>query len=112
MHVENVMNSVLDNAEKYSPGAPRIRLSTLNDDRWLVISVADRGIGIAAEHLQNIFEKYYRVPTSNIHDVKGFGLGLSYVKLVVGRHGGTVRAVSAPGSGTNVELRFPVSDGR
>jgi len=112
VHVENVVNSILDNAEKYSPDPPVINISTRNDDTWLIVSVSDRGIGIAPEFLPNIFEKYYRVPTNNRHDVKGFGLGLSYVKLVVGRHGGSVRAESVPGSGTTIELKFPVSNDR
>lgn len=112
VHVENVVNSVLDNAEKYSPGAPAIRIATYNADGCVVVSVADRGIGIAPEHLPSIFEKYFRVPTENLHDVKGFGIGLSYVRLVVERHGGSVRAESAPGSGTTVELKFPLADGR
>jgi two-component system phosphate regulon sensor histidine kinase PhoR len=115
MHIGNVVNSVLDNAEKYSPGTPSIRVATYNADGCVVVSIADRGIGIAAEHLPNIFEKYFRVPTNNLHDVKGFGIGLSYVRLVVERHGGTVRAQSSrssPGRGTTIELKFPVDDGR
>jgi two-component system phosphate regulon sensor histidine kinase PhoR len=112
MHVENVVNSVLDNAEKYSPDRPTIRVATYKADGCIVVSVADRGIGIAPEHLPNIFEKYFRVPTNNLHDVKGFGIGLSYVRLVVERHGGSVRAESAPGQGTTIEMKFPVDDGR
>jgi signal transduction histidine kinase len=112
VHIENVLNSVLDNAEKYSPDAPAIRVATYNADGCVVVSVADRGIGIAPEHLPNIFEKYFRVPTNNLHDVKGFGIGLSYVRLVVERHGGTVRAESSPGQGTTIELKIPVDDGR
>jgi two-component system phosphate regulon sensor histidine kinase PhoR len=112
VHIENVVNSVLDNAEKYSPEAPAIRVATYNADGCVVVSVADRGIGIAPEHLPNIFEKYFRVPTNNLHDVKGFGIGLSYVRLVVERHGGSVRAESTPGQGTTIELKFPVDDGR
>jgi two-component system phosphate regulon sensor histidine kinase PhoR len=112
MHVENVVNSVLDNAEKYSPDRPTIRVATYNADGCIVVSVADRGIGIAPEHLPNIFEKYFRVPTNNLHDVKGFGIGLSYVRLVVERHGGSVRAESAPGQATTIEMKFPVDDGR
>lgn len=112
VHVANVVNSVLDNAEKYSPGAPDVNVSTRNDDGWIVLEVRDRGIGIAPEHLPMIFEKYYRVPTMNLHDVKGFGIGLSYVRLVMERHGGSVRATSGPGAGTCVELKFRSRDGR
>ncbi|HLF14600.1 MAG TPA: HAMP domain-containing sensor histidine kinase [Bacteroidota bacterium] len=111
VHIENVVNSVLDNAEKYSPDPPEVRVSTYNADGWIVLSVADRGIGIASEHLPNIFEKYYRVPTDNLHDVKGFGIGLSYVRLVVERHGGIVRAASVPGAGTTIEMKFRPHDG-
>ncbi len=112
VHVGNVINSVLDNAEKYSPGAPEVSVFTRDEDGWIVVGVRDRGIGIAAEHLPKIFEKYYRVPTMNLHDVKGFGIGLSYVRLVVERHGGSVRATSAPGTGTTIELKFRARDGR
>ena len=118
VHIANVVNSVLDNAEKYSPDAPEIRVATYNADGCVVVSVSDRGIGIAPEHLPSIFEKYYRVPTNNVHDVKGFGIGLSYVRLVVARHGGSVRAQSSqrsqssPGRGTTIELKFPVGDAR
>jgi two-component system phosphate regulon sensor histidine kinase PhoR len=108
LHLENAINSILDNAEKYSTGPPRIRVATRVVDGAIVLSVSDSGIGIEAKHLGGIFEKYYRVPTQNVHDVKGFGLGLSYVKLVVERHGGTVQAFSKPGSGTTIELRLPL----
>jgi len=112
VHMENAVNSILDNAEKYSPAVPDIRITTRNEDGCIVVSFADRGIGIAPEHLPEIFGKYYRVPTKNLHDVKGFGLGLSYVKLVVERHRGSVRAESAPGAGTTIEVKIPVRDGR
>jgi len=79
VHIENVVNSVLDNAEKYSPDAPAIRVATTTRTGASWSRIADRGIGIAPEHLPNIFEKYFRVPTNNLHDVKGFGIGLSYV---------------------------------
>jgi two-component system phosphate regulon sensor histidine kinase PhoR len=69
--------------------------------------VSDRGIGIAPEHIGRVFDKYYRVPTGNIHDVRGFGLGLSYVRLLVEAHGGTITLKSREGEGTEVELRFP-----
>ena len=107
VHIENVIHNLLDNAIKYSSDAPAITVSTTNEDDDLVIAVSDRGIGIPRDQLEKVFDKYYRVPTGNIHDVKGFGLGLSYVKLIVEGHKGRVAIVSEPGTGTTVELRFP-----
>ncbi|MBX2990711.1 MAG: HAMP domain-containing histidine kinase [Bacteroidetes bacterium] len=108
VHIENVIRNVLDNAEKYSSDAPTIVVTTGNSEHHLVIRVIDHGIGMAQEHAARAFEKYYRVPTGNLHDVKGFGIGLSYVKLVVEKHGGTASIQSEKGSGTTVELRLPV----
>ena len=107
VHIVNIVNNLLDNAAKYSRGAPDIRVSTANEPGWLTLRVSDRGIGIAPEHIDRVFDKYYRVPTGNLHDVKGFGLGLSYVRLLVRAHGGTIALRSRPGEGTEVELRFP-----
>ena len=107
VHIANIVNNLLDNAAKYSPGAPAIRVSTANEPRRLIVRVSDRGIGIAPEHVDRVFDKYYRVPTGNLHDVKGFGLGLSYVRLLVRAHGGSIALHSRPGEGTDVELRFP-----
>ena len=109
VHLENVVHNILDNAIKYSDGAPSISVTTATADDRLLLTVRDHGIGIPKEHLGRVFDKYYRVPTGNIHDVKGFGLGLSYVRLIVEAHGGTVSLRSDPAAGTTVELRFPVS---
>jgi two-component system phosphate regulon sensor histidine kinase PhoR len=108
VHFENVIHNVLENAVKYSPSAPIITVRTNNDNGGLCIEVSDRGIGIATEHADKVFDKYYRVSTGNLHDVKGFGLGLSYVKLVVQAHGGNVSLVSTPGQGTTVSMNFPL----
>ncbi len=89
-HLTNVIFNLLDNALKYSKENPKIKISTLQTDEGLNFSVRDNGVGIPKEHLGKIFERLYRVPTGNIHDVKGFGLGLSYVKAVVERHGGEI----------------------
>jgi two-component system phosphate regulon sensor histidine kinase PhoR len=107
VHLVNIVHNLLDNASKYSRGAPAIDVSTANAGRWLVVRVRDRGIGIAPEHIGRVFDKYYRVPAGNLHDVRGFGLGLSYVRLLVEAHGGTVTIRSREGGGTEVELRFP-----
>jgi two-component system phosphate regulon sensor histidine kinase PhoR len=107
VHLVNIVHNLLDNASKYSRGAPAIHVSTASEGTWLVVRVGDRGIGIAPEHIGRVFDKYYRVPTGNIHDVRGFGLGLSYVRLLMEAHGGTITLKSREGEGTDVELRFP-----
>ena len=111
LHLSNIIHSVLDNANKYSPEKPRIEIATSDEGRHVVIEVADRGIGIARDDQQKVFEKYFRIHTGNVHDVKGFGLGLSYVKLMTKAHGGDVTLISEPGKGTTVRLRLPVSGG-
>lgn len=110
VHLENVLHNLLDNAVKYSPDAPQVTVTTSQDGPCIRISVRDRGIGIAPDQQERVFEKYYRVPTGNVHDVKGFGLGLSYVRLVVGSLGGQVSLSSAPGEGTEVSVRLPLAD--
>ena len=107
VHLVNIVQNLLDNASKYSRDAPVIHVSTLDTGGWLVVRVRDRGIGIAPEHTGRVFDRYYRVPSGNLHDVKGFGLGLSYVRLLMEAHGGTVTLRSRAGEGTEVELRFP-----
>jgi len=107
VHIVNIVNNLLDNATKYSRGAPDIRVITASVGRWVVVRVSDRGIGIPAEYLDRVFDRYYRVPTGNLHEVRGFGLGLSYVRLLVEAHGGTIAMKSRPEVGTDVELRFP-----
>jgi len=104
----DIIRNLLDNANKYSTGAPEITLTTSNVEGMVVLQVSDRGIGIAPEHQKKVFGKYYRVPTGNVHDVKGFGIGLSYVKLLVEAHGGCISLKSEPGAGTDVEVRLPV----
>lgn len=110
VHLENVLHNLLDNAIKYSPEAPRLTMTTAQEGPWIRVSVRDQGIGIAPDQQERVFEKYYRVPTGNVHDVKGFGLGLSYVRLVVGSLGGHVSLSSAPGEGTVVSVRLPLAD--
>jgi len=108
VHLANIVHNLLDNAVKYSPGAPAVTASSANREGFLVVCVRDRGIGIPPEHIGRVFDKYYRVPTGNLHDVKGFGLGLRYVRLLSEAHGGTVTIRSRVGEGTEVTLNFPL----
>jgi two-component system phosphate regulon sensor histidine kinase PhoR len=108
VHLGNVLRSILDNANKYSPAVPVIVVRSGRQEAMFIVQVSDRGIGIAAEHQKRVFDKFYRVPKGNLHDVKGFGIGLSYVKLLVEAHGGTVSLESAPGGGTTVTLTLPL----
>jgi two-component system phosphate regulon sensor histidine kinase PhoR len=101
--------NLLDNAEKYSPEIPHIEVKSWNDGTSLRIAVSDHGIGIAKRDLDQIFEKYFRVSTGNRHDVKGFGIGLNYVKLVVDAHKGNVQIESQPGLGTTVTVALPLA---
>lgn len=109
VHLSNVVYNILDNANKYSPEEPAIRVETRNLDGRIQIRISDRGIGISAEDAGRVFDKYYRVHTGNLHDVKGFGLGLSYVKMMMAAHGGDVSLQSSPGTGTTVTLALPAS---
>jgi two-component system phosphate regulon sensor histidine kinase PhoR len=107
-HFLNVMYNLMDNAIKYSGDSPGIKLSTAIQSSWLIISVEDRGVGIRQEELKRIFDRFYRVSTGNVHDVKGFGLGLSYVKAMVKEFGGDIRVSSQVGMGSRFELFLPV----
>ncbi|MGA9119759.1 MAG: HAMP domain-containing sensor histidine kinase [Bacteroidota bacterium] len=107
VHLTNIVNNLLDNGNKYSPGVPFLTLRTVTRSGSTVFGVTDKGIGIPSEHLGKVFEKYYRVPTGNRHDVKGFGLGLSYVKMMTEAMGGTVSIRSVVGAGTTVEVSLP-----
>jgi two-component system phosphate regulon sensor histidine kinase PhoR len=106
-HLLNVFGNLLDNAVKYSPLAPEIAIRTFNRGHDLVIEVADKGIGIEKEYHQKIFDTFFRVPTGNVHDVKGFGLGLAYTRRIVALHGGTIAIESEKGKGTTFTVTLP-----
>lgn len=108
VHITNVIFNLLDNANKYTPVAPKIVISTENSYSGLLISVKDNGLGISKANQKKIFEKLYRVPTGNIHNVKGFGLGLSYVKAIVERHGGKITLESEINEGTKFIIYLPL----
>jgi len=107
IHLTNVAYNLMDNAMKYAKSHPHLVISTAQLPDGLMIKFKDNGIGIAKEHLGKVFDRLYRVPTGNVHDVKGFGLGLSYVKTVVERHGGEISVESEPGKGSTFILRMP-----
>lgn len=107
VHLVNVIDNLIDNAIKYSPGPPEVTLSTANKNSGILISVADKGSGISVENQRNIFRRFYRVHTGNIHDIKGFGLGLFYVKTMVEAHGGSVSVTSELNRGSRFDLYFP-----
>jgi two-component system phosphate regulon sensor histidine kinase PhoR len=106
VHITNVIYNLLDNAVKYCEGNPTIIIKTSNERNGLKIEIIDNGIGIKKENQREIFEKFYRVPTGNIHNVKGFGLGLYYVKLIMDAHQGKIEVRSNIGKGTSFTLFF------
>ncbi|PHR46363.1 MAG: two-component sensor histidine kinase [Fluviicola sp.] len=107
VHITNVFFNLIDNAVKYSNGIPNIQLTSTSEKKGITITITDKGIGIAKENLKHIFEKFYRVPTGNVHDVKGFGLGLYYVKIIIESHGGTINVRSQVGEGTTFKIWLP-----
>ncbi len=108
-HITNCILNLLDNANKYSPDSPNIIVRTESNHTSLIISVQDHGMGMSKETQKHVFEKFYRLPTGNRHDVKGFGLGLSYVKSMVEAHQGTVSVDSTPGKGSTFTITLPLN---
>lgn len=106
-HVSNVINNLLDNANKYSPEKPEISIATRNVANGVEVIISDKGVGMDKEARKHIFDKFYRVHTGNLHDIKGFGLGLSYVKAIMTAHKGRVEVKSELGNGSSFILVFP-----
>lgn len=109
VHLTNILHNLLDNALKYCKDIPQITVETRNlPNKKLELLVKDKGIGIPKEHQQKVFKKFYRVPTGNVHNVKGFGLGLFYIKNICEAHGWKLHLKSEVGEGTEVSIQFAV----
>jgi two-component system phosphate regulon sensor histidine kinase PhoR len=108
-HLLHVLSNLMDNAIKYSKEAIDILVSTANVNNKIIITVEDNGIGMTNETKKHIFEKFYRAHSGNIHNVKGFGLGMSYVKRIVALHKGQIRVQSELDHGTTIEITLPVA---
>ena len=111
VHLTNTLHNLLDNAIKYCQKEPNIAIQIIKKSQHLLLSIQDNGIGINKENIQRVFDKFYRIPTGNVHNVKGFGLGLFYVKEVVSAHGWQVNIKSEDGKGTEVVLKIPYING-
>jgi len=107
VHISNVLYNLIDNASKYSPQKPKIIISTKQTGNYLKIDVSDNGIGIPKHHRKHIFDKFYRVPTGNVHDVKGFGLGLCYVAMIINQHEGKMELQSEVDKGSTFSIMLP-----
>lgn len=107
MHLNNAIKNLVDNALKYNDKNPVVLISTYNDDKGIYISVKDNGIGLSKDNQKRVFEKFYRVQGGNIHDTKGFGLGLNYVKSIVDAHNGTITVESKLKEGTTFTIYLP-----
>ncbi len=109
LHMVNVIYNLLDNAIKYNVRNPEIVISTTVQNRMLQMEIQDNGVGIHKDNLKKIFIRFYRVPTGNLHDVKGFGLGLSYVKRMIEAHSGKITVTSEPGRGSRFIIQIPLT---
>jgi two-component system phosphate regulon sensor histidine kinase PhoR len=107
VHLTNLIYNLLDNANKYTPNSPEIIVKTENYKEGIILTIKDNGVGIRRENITKIFDKFYRVPTGNVHNVKGFGLGLNYVKAITEKHGGEISVDSDYGKGTSFKIYLP-----
>lgn len=107
IHITNVFYNLLDNANKYSPKKPEIKVTTENSTKGIIIKTEDNGIGISKANQKKIFDKLYRVPTGDVHDFKGYGLGLSYVKKIIEKHGGKISVESELTNGSKFTIFLP-----
>jgi two-component system phosphate regulon sensor histidine kinase PhoR len=108
VHFTNIIFNLLDNAIKYSKENPSIQISTSNEGKMISIKIADNGIGMDRDTQNNVYEKFFRAHTGNLHNVKGFGLGLTYVKKIVEAHKGKIALTSELGKGTTFMISFPI----
>lgn len=107
-HLESVITNLIENGIKYSPEHPELLINTQSDNKHFILSVTDKGIGIAKRDLKNIFANFYRVSTGNLHDVKGYGLGLGYVKKIISLHNGKIEVQSELGKGSTFVIYLPL----
>lgn len=110
MHIINIFLNILDNANKYSPGKPEISVRTYNtpDGKYWAVDISDKGMGMSKSGIKKIFENFYRIPTGDVHNIKGHGLGLAYSKKIVELHAGTIEADSIQGKGSTFTVKLPL----
>ena len=105
-HLTNTINNLIDNAIKYTNENPEITIRTINDEKNLIVQFSDNGIGIEKKYQKKVFDKFFRVPTGDVHNVKGFGIGLAYIKKIIELHGGTIKSESEKGTTFTITLPY------